>query len=340
MHPLSATLAEQSHAPVAPVDFRRPSRVGRDAIVALESTHEAFARRLSTAWSASSYTPIEVEHLATDQLSIDDFVRSLPVPTALGTVRVGGFGAVGFVQVDLPFGLLFVERILGGVGDPANAPVDRKPTELESALLTDQLLTPAVAAIDEALRDLGGDGSTLLTFETMPQPLQLGSPGELLLMLTYQVVMRSDLPVHGLVTLAYPVSALVANIDTLLTGPTDHGDDADRLDDSPLAETVLEASFEVSTRVGGTTLPASTLAALQPGHVIRLDHPIDRPADLVVADRHLGTAHLGKRRRRVAIQVVTPPTPATTSTSTRRRTDDTATGTPSDAADLSEGARP
>ena len=336
MRQLSATLAEQPNAPVAPVDFRRPSRVGRDAIIALETTHEAFARRLSTAWSTSSYTPIEVEHVATDQLSIDDFVRSLPTPTALGTVRVAGFGAVGFVQVDLPFGLLFVERILGGVGDPANAPLDRKPTELESALLTDQLLAPAVAAIDEALRDLGGDGSTLLTFETTPQPLQLGSPGELLLMLTYQVVMRGELPVHGLVTLAYPVSALVANIETLLTGPNEHGDDLGRLDDSPLAETVLDAPFEVCARVGGTTLPATVLAALEPGHVIRLDHPIDRPADLVVVDRRLGTAHLGKRRRRIAVQIVTPPTPAATSLSPRRRADGTATSASGD--DAPEGS--
>lgn len=306
---MSVSLADQSNATVAPVDFRRPSRVGRDAIVALETTHEVFARRLSTAWSSSSYTPIEVEHVATDQLSIDDFVRSLPVPTALATVRVGGLGAVAFIQVDLPFGLLCIERILGGMGDPGNAPIDRRPTDLEGALLTDQLLQPAVSAIDEALRELDGDPSALLTFETVPQPMQLGSPGELLLMLSYQVDIRGDLPAQGLVTLAYPVAALVPQLDTLLTGPNESTDDADVLATSPLVGTVLEASLDVRARIGGTTLSASTLAALEPGDVLRLDHHVDRPADLVVNDRHLGSAYLGKRGRKVAVQIAAPPTP-------------------------------
>ena len=69
----------------------------------------------------------------------------------------------------------------------------------------------------------------------------------------------------------------------------------------------------------------AVLAALEPGHVIRLDHPVDRPADLVVVDRRLGTAHLGKRRRRVAVPVVTPPTPAASAPPARRRADGTAT---------------
>src|SRR5690554_442321 len=113
---------------MAPVDFRRPSRISREAVVALEATHEAFARRLSTAWSAGSYAAIEVEHVATDQLSIDDFVRSLPIPTALATIRVGVLDAVAFLQVDLPFSLLYIERLLGGPGDPAVAPIARRPT--------------------------------------------------------------------------------------------------------------------------------------------------------------------------------------------------------------------
>lgn len=293
---------------VAPVDFRRPSRIGRDAIIALEATHEAFARRLSTAWSSGSYAAIEVEHVATDQLSIDDFVRSLPVPTALATIRVGGLGAVAFLQVDLPFALLYVERLLGGPGDPALAPVSRRPTDLESALLTHELLGPAVTAVDEALRDLEGEPSALLTLETQPQPLQLGSPGELLLLLTYRVEVRGDLPGQGLITLAYPVAPLVNHLDQLLTGNHQGDSDPERLASSPVADTLLGAPIDVHVRVGGAPLHASALAGLQPGDVLRLDHPVDLPASLVVDGHTLGSAHLGKRGRRLAAQIVQPPT--------------------------------
>lgn len=305
---MSPSLAEAAAVSVAPVDFRHPSRIGRDAAVALEGMHEAFARRLSTAWSSSTYAAIEVEHVATDQLTVDDFVRALPVPTALATIRVGGLGAVALLQVDLPFALLYVERVLGGPGDPATTPVARRPTDLESALITHELLGSAVTAIDEALRDLGGEPSTLLTFETTPQPLQLGSPGELLLLMSYRIEVRGDLPAHGMVTLAYPVAPLLNQLDRLLTGTGDLDEEhADRAG-AAMTDALLGATVDVRVRLGESTLPASALARLTPGAVLRLDHPLARPATLVCGDHTLGTAHPGRRGRRLAAQIATPPT--------------------------------
>jgi flagellar motor switch protein FliM len=301
----STTADAAAHA--APVDFRRPSRIGRDAVVALEATHEAFARRLSTSWSSSSYAAIEVEHIATEQLSIDDFVRSLPVPTALATVRVPSLGSIVFVQIDLPLALLFVERLLGGPGDARTGPVGRRPTDLEAALITHELLGPAVTAIDEALRELDGEPSTLLTLETSPQPLQLGSPGELLLLLSYQVEVRGDLPARGLVTLAYPVAPIVNNLDRLLTGASSSDDDPAALAASPLADAVLGATMELAVRFGGQPLDAASIAALAPGDILSLDHRVDRPAVLVCDEQPIGTAHVGRRGRRIAAQIVRPP---------------------------------
>lgn len=304
---MSAALAE-TPVSVTTVDFRRPSRIGRDAVVALETTHDAFARRLSTAWSSGSYAAIEIEHVSTDQLSIDDFVRSLPVPTTLATIRIGPLGANAFLQVDLPFSLLYVERLLGGPGDPAAAPIARRPTELETALLMHDLLGPAVAAIDEALKDLDGAPSTLLSLEVNPQPLQLGSPGELLLMLTYRVELRGDLPAQGLLTLAYPVAPLVTHLDQLLRGSNPIDEDEADAANTAMTAALLATEVDLHVRLGDSVMGAAVLAGLSPGDVLRLDHQVGRPAVLVCDERPIGTAHLGKRGRRVAIQVVTPPT--------------------------------
>ncbi len=304
---MTTTAAAAASTTIAPVDFRRPSRIGRDAVVALEATHEAFARRVSTAWSTSSFAPVEVEHVATDQLSIDDFVRSLPTPTALATLRIAKLGAVAFVQLDLPLALLFVERLLGGFGDASKAVVTRRPTDLEQALITHELLAPAVVAVDDALRELEGDASTLLTFETSPQPLQLGSPGELLLLLSYHVEVRGELPAQGLVTVAYPVAPIVSHLDQLLGGQLGTSGADDDGEPSPIADALLRASMQLHVRLGGTTLDAATFAGLVPGDVLSLDHPLDRPASLVCDEQRVGTAHLGMRGRRLAAQVVDPP---------------------------------
>lgn len=294
---------------MAPVDFRRPSRIGRDSIVALETTHEAFARRLSADWSSGGYATVHVEHVSTDQLSIEDFVSSLPVPTALASVRIDRLGATGFVQVDLPFALLYCERLLGGPGDPALLAPDRRATELESALIADELLAPAVEAVDEALKELDGDTSVLGPLETAPQPLQLGSPGELLILLTYHVEIRGELPAQGMVTVAYPVSALVPRLDDILGGHSGELAERDVFRSSPLLGAVQGAQMDVRVRLGGqNAMHASLLAALSVGDVLLLDHPADRPAELVLEDRTLGTAHIGRRRRKVAVQIDEPPT--------------------------------
>ncbi|MFP4311436.1 MAG: flagellar motor switch protein FliM [Nitriliruptoraceae bacterium] len=306
---MSSVVTDPRGTSVSEVDFRRPSRVSRDAIVALEANHELFARRLATTWSSSSYAALEIEHVTTDQLSLDDFVRALPVPTVLGLVHVAALDATAFIQVDLPFALLVVERLLGGVGDADEAIITRRPTELEQALLAHELLEPAVVAIDDAFKDLTTEPSRLLGMEIAPQPLQLGSPGDLLLLPTYRVEIRGDLPAQGLVTLAYPVAQLVPQLDRLLLGNRGVEEHDRDLYSSPLAETVLDAALNVRVRLGGSGLPASVLAALQPGDVLRLDHPVDRPADLIVDERHLGTAYLGKRGRKLAVQVAEPPTP-------------------------------
>ena len=295
-------------AAVSPVDFRRPGRINRDAVVALETTHEAFARRLATSWGSSIHAALEVEHLATEQLSVDDYVRTLPTPTVVGTVRVGPLAATALVDLDLPLALLMVERLLGGAGDPAETAVPRRPTDLETSLIAHDLLVPAVRAIDEALRDLDGEPSELVGVETVPQPVQLAAPGEMLLLLTFRVEVRGDVSAQGLLNIGYPVAPLLAQLDRLVAGGHGSADLVDQGARQAITGALLRAPVELHARLGGTVLPASLLARLQPGDVLSLDHPIGRPAQLVCDGRQVGTGHLGRRGRRLAIQVELPPT--------------------------------
>jgi flagellar motor switch protein FliM len=303
---------------VTPVDFRRPSRIGRDAVLALESTHEAFARRLVTVWGTSTHAALEIEHLATEQLSIDDYVRTLPSPTLLATMRVGPLGATALLDVDLPLALILVERLLGGVGDLTQVSAARRPTDLEAGLIADELLTPAVGAVDEAFGDLEEEPSELLGVETTPQPLQLSAPGELLVLLTYRVELRGEQQAQGLLSLGYPVAPLLAQLDRLMAGTVEEDPERERASVQAITTALLEADLDVRVRLGGSTLPANALAGLSEGDVLRLDHAVTQPAELVCDGHAVGSAHLGRRGRRLAVQILQPPAarPADTSVTT------------------------
>lgn len=305
---MGRTLDDVPASAVSAIDFRRPSRIGRDAVVVVESAHEGFARRLGTTWGNNAHAALEIEHVSTEQCSVDDYVRALPNPTVLTQLRVDRLGGtVALLEIDLPLALLLVERVLGGAGDARSAPAVRRPTDLEAALVRAELVEPAVAAIDSALGVLEGEPTTIINVETAPQPVQLHAASELLVLLTYRVEVRGELPGQGLVTVAYPVSPLLAHIDGFMTGVAGSEDDLEPEVLAANRASLLAMQAELCVRLGAVSMDAGALARLAAGDVLRLDHRVGDPASLVVEDRCVGTAHLGRRGRRLAVQVATPP---------------------------------
>ena len=302
---MGKTLVESPAGAVSTVDFRRPSRVGRDALLVVESAHDVLVRRLTTAWGNAAHAAIEIEHVATDQTSVDDYVRALPSPSLVAQLRVDRLGATALMEVDLPLALLLMERILGGAGDATVSAVARQPSELETGLISRELITPALPAIDEVLHDVDGEPTSVLAVETNPQRVQMSSSSELLLLLTYRVEIRGELPAQGLVTIAYPVTPLMAHVERFLAGSSE--DDLDPVTAAANRAALSEMEVDVQVELGGTSLHAGMLAALAVGDVLRLDHHVDRPARLAIGDRSVGSAHLGRRGRKLAVQVVGSP---------------------------------
>jgi len=309
------------------VDFRRPNRVSREAVIALESQHETFARRLSTVWNSRAHAVVEIDHVATDQLSIDDFALSLAVPTALASVRVERMGTTMYVQIDLPIALLLVERLLGGRGDPSATPVGRRPTDLEVALLAEELIDPAINAIDEFLVALDGPPSTLVNFDTTPQPLRLGSASELLLLFTFRIDLHGENEGQGLLTLAYPVGPLLTHLDAVVGNTLDDPSERASSKASPLGEQLLAAQVDLQVHLATSELSATSVARLGVGDVLRLDHHVDQTARLVLDDHEIAGVHLGRRGRKVAVQIAQLARPSSRPMASTATTSST-TGTP------------
>ena len=68
---------------VVPYDFKRPERVGKDQMRAMQSLHEGFGRSFGASLSAMLRTIIEVKLVSVDQLTYSEFVYSLKFPPSL-----------------------------------------------------------------------------------------------------------------------------------------------------------------------------------------------------------------------------------------------------------------
>src|SRR5690349_11944917 len=72
---------------ITPYDFKRPERVGKEQMRALQSLHEGFGRNFGAALSALLRSIIEVKLTSVDQLTYGEFVFSLENPTCFNLLR-------------------------------------------------------------------------------------------------------------------------------------------------------------------------------------------------------------------------------------------------------------
>ena len=304
---MAGVISEAAWSDVSSLDFRRPSRVSREATVALEVAHEVFARKLSLSWSASSYTPVELEYLGTTQMSLDEYVSESEEETAIAVFDAGFLESNAFLKLELPFSLLLVERLLGGKGDEEKEIRNRRATELDLSLLSHEVFCPAVKAIDESLRELLLRESQMRRVEASPRPLQLGAPSELLLLMRYSVTVRGEGAMKGELSLAYPVVALNPQIEQLIFGAERANTEVSSWVNAPLSGALMEAPIEISVSIGNAQISASRVAGLQQGDILSVGHIFDDPARLMAGSLIIGSGYLGKRKNRVAVQIAEAP---------------------------------
>ncbi len=98
----------------APYDFKRPERVGKEQMRALQTLHEGFGRNFGAALSALLRSIVEVKLTSVDQLTYSEFVFSLENPTCFNLLRAAPLE--GNLILDINPSILYpiIDRLLGG----------------------------------------------------------------------------------------------------------------------------------------------------------------------------------------------------------------------------------
>src|SRR5690606_36635702 len=132
---------------VTSFDFRSPGKMAREQVRSLEVAHETFSRRWGSVLSNSLRALAHMELIGVQQLTYEDYVRSMPNPVVLGVVNMAPLPGGALIEMNVPMGLTMVDRMLGGMGRPIGV---RRPTELESELLK-EILEHGADAIGETI---------------------------------------------------------------------------------------------------------------------------------------------------------------------------------------------
>jgi flagellar motor switch protein FliM len=113
-----ADAAGRPREKIIPYDFKRPERVGKEQMRALQTLHEGFSRNFGAAMSGLLRSIIEVKLTSVDQLTYSEFVFSLENPTCFNLLKAEPLE--GHLILDINPSILYpiIDRLLGGGRDP------------------------------------------------------------------------------------------------------------------------------------------------------------------------------------------------------------------------------
>lgn len=200
--PLSAP-SSRLREKVTNYDFKRPERVGKEQMRALQTLHEGFGRNFGAAMSALLRTMVEVKLTSVDQLTYGEFIFSLENPTCFNLLKADPLE--GNLILDINPSILhpIIDRLLGGGRE--GGPVARRPlTEIEMRLvarITNLFLDELRRAWENVL-DLKLE---VLRVESNPQLVQIVPPNEVVVLVSFELALRD---LRGMMNLCIPYNSI------------------------------------------------------------------------------------------------------------------------------------
>jgi flagellar motor switch protein FliM len=282
--------------PVVRYNFRRPDRVSKEQIHALQFLHERCARNMSTSLSAYLRTTIAMSVSSVEQFSYSEFLGSLTDPTAFYAVAISPSDELGAVEINPSIAFAMLDRMLGGSGQPA--PSNRPLTEIEQNVI-DAVVKILLNGLADAWKAV-----TNLTFgirarETRPQMLQVAAPNEIVVAIVFDVKVGD---VRGLINLCLPTNVAEVAGTHFATAWQRQRRELTDTERAWMAENFGRVPLPVVPQIR-TTLNAASVLAIREGEVIGLPLPADHPLDVYVGGIRKFTGRLASDRGRLMVSI-------------------------------------
>ena len=280
-------------------DFRRPSRLSREHVRALQIVNETFARQFALVLSTTLHASCQVKVSSVHQVTSEEYIRGIPTPSLLAVLSFDPLPGAGVFQAPMGIVMSVVDRLLGGLGG-ADQP-SRALSEIEIALVR-RLLQRIVRELPYAFDSLTPVHPEVSGLESDPQFLQIAAPSEPVIVSDFAIRV-GDLQATS--TLCLPFATLQPALDALSEGQPPYRADADLSTTKAVEQHLYAVPVEVSVAFREVTLTSRDLLALSVGDVLPLRHPVTAPLAVLVDGVQVAAAVPGSHGPRLACQVVT-----------------------------------
>lgn len=282
-------------------DFRRPDKFSKDQIRTLQMMHETFARLTTTALSAQLRALVSVHVASVDQLTYEEFIRSIPNPTTLAVINMDPLKGSAVLEIDPSITFTIIDKLFGGMGE-SSAKISRELTDIELSVM-EGIIVRILGNLREAWSNVIDLRPRLGNIETNPQFAQIVPPNDMVVLITLETKVGE---VEGMTNLCIPyitiepvISKLSAQYwySSIRKGITD--------ENMSIIQNRLETvELPIVAEIGEVSISVQEVLDLSVGDVIKLpDTKMSSDMTVRIGGRKKYKCRPGLIGSRIAIQV-------------------------------------
>ncbi len=282
-------------------DFKRPDKFSKEQIRTVSIMHETFARLTTTSLSANLRSLVQVHVASVDQLTYEEFIRSIPNPTTLAVINMDPLKGSAILEIDPAITFSIIDRLFGGQGEGTK--VTRDLTDIEQSVM-EGIIVRVLGNMREAWSQVIDLRPRLGQIETNPQFAQIVPPTEMVVLVTLETKVGD---VEGMMNFCIPYLTIEPIISKLSAqywySTVRRGTTTENL--NILRDRLATIAVTMVAEIGAMDLTVRDVLSLRAGDVIRLqDTRTTDPMVLKIGNRRKFLCKPGQIGNKLAVQII------------------------------------
>ena len=283
-------------------DFRRPDKFSKEQIRTVSNMLETFARLTTTSLSAQLRTLVHVHVASVDQLTYEEFIRSIPTPTTLAVINMDPLKGNAVLEIAPEITFIIIDRLFGGSGDTGGK-VNRDLTDIEQSVM-EGIIVRILANMREAWTQVIDLRPRLQQIETNPQFAQIVPPSEMVILVTLEIKIGEE---AGMMNICIPyitIEPIVSKLSSSFWFSSVRRSSTTQYLGT-LKEKLADVEMELVADIGSINVPIRDVLSLRTGDVIRLNTiKVGEPLTLSVGSKKKFYCQPGVVGKKVAVQII------------------------------------
>ena len=290
----------RKHKEAQAYDFKRPERVSKEQMRALQGIHESFARNFGASLSGFLRTIVEVRVATTEQLTYSEFIHSLPNPTNFNLLTVEPLQGQVCLEISPLIIYPIIDRLLGGTNTELFIP--QRPLTLIEQRLIGRITDRALKTMTEAWSALVEVEFKIAEVESNPQLVQLVAPNEVVVVIGFEIKIGTR---AGTISLCFPFTVIEPVMGKLMSQGWLAYQRRSTVEDKSevIAQGLGATEVEVVAYLAETTITVGEIMTLQPGDILQTSKEVGGDIIMQVKGRNKFAGKIGRHKDHLAIKI-------------------------------------